>query len=322
MASTTGPLLKEQFSETFNANIETIERGVFGRAPAEYSQLLKVENTDKWFEQSFGIQGVPAPTQNRDLEAPPQVSPVKGYANVIRLLGYRSQLTVEESIIKYARHKEVFDNAADMLESAKTLMDRIGVNLYNNGFSVDAATDFTEADGTQRAFFSTGHYYEDNSATYSNYNNVGVPPNIDTLYTVISQYLGMLKDNAGNYIDVGDEFTILTPMNVPEYRKAADRIVNSSDDPETANRAVNTIRNSFRLSHKSIRNLTSSTKWFVSVPTSVRYFPLVMKVGEAPKLSPMSPVGPINPHALVTTLKTEFGVGKRVSPRGIVAIGV
>ncbi len=320
MALTTAPLVKEQFSEVFNANIERIERGVFGRAPAEYSQVLKVENTSKWFEQSMGIQGVPQPIQNRDLEPPPQVSPVKGYANVIRLLGYRSQLTVEESAIKYARHKEVFDNAGDMIESAKTLMDRIGVNLFNNGYSA-AADDFTEADGTQRAFFSTGHYYEDNSATYSNYYNVLVPPNIDTLYTVISQYLGMLKDNAGNYIDAGNEFVIVTPTNVPDYRKAADQIVMSSDNPETANRAVNTIRQSFRLSHKSIRNLTSTTKWHVTVPTAARYYPFVMLVGEAPKLSPMAPAGPINPHALLTTLKTEFGVGKRTSPRGIVAIG-
>lgn len=312
-------MVKEQFAETFNANI-TAWNDDWVYAPSEYDSMLRVEDTTQWFEQSFGISGVPRPTIRRDQQPFTQVSPVKGYGNVIRLLQYGSQLTIEESAIRYSKHKEAFSQAVSMLESAKTVMNVVGINLYNNGFTAQP-DDFIEADGTQRAFFSTAHRLEDNSGSYSNYFNVIVPPNSDTLYSVLSVYLGLLKGNAGDYIDVGNDFTIETPMNSPEYRKAADQLVMSPDNPETTNRAVNTVRKSFQLSHSPSRYLTSSTKWFVRVPTSWRQFPLVMKIGKRPMLEPLAPVGPINPTAMVTSLMLDFGVGKRYSPRGVVAIG-
>jgi hypothetical protein len=238
-------------------------------------------------------------------------------ANVIRLLQYGSQMIVEASAIQYSKHKEVFQRGTDMLESAKTLMDAIGINLFNNGTTLDATTDFTESDGTQRSFFNTTHYREDGLTTYANYSATVVAPNIDTLYSILQQGFGMLKDNAGNFIDMGREFRIMTPMNVPTYGRPADQIVKSMEDPFTANRAVNTIVQNFSLSHRALRNLTTSTAWYVAIPNSRPEYPFVMKVGKRPTLEPMGPVGNLMPSALVTTLMLDFGVGKRRSPRGI-----
>lgn len=312
------PSVKESFPEVFNANISAWTDNYYMAAAPEYSDALLVEQMpDRWFEQSFGIQGVPLPSLRRDLEPFQQVAKVRGMGNVIRLLQYGSQLLVEESAIKYGRHKEAFQSGIDMLESAKTLMDLVGINLYNNGTTLDATTDFTEADGTQRAFFSTAHVREDGLATYANYSATVVAPNIDTLYSILQQGFGMLRDNAGNFINLGREYRILTPMNVPTYGRPADQIVQGSDDPFTANRAVNTIRNNYQLSHRPIRNLTTSTAWYVTIPNNRREFPFVMKVGKAPHLTPMSAVGPLLPTAMVTNLMVDFGVGKRGSPRGI-----
>lgn len=317
MPAVSAPSIKESYPEVFNRNITDWADTPYAKQPAEYSECLLVESTDSFFEQSFGIQGVPKPTLRRDLQPFAQVAKVRGMGNVIRLLQYGSQLLVEESAIRYGRHKEAFQSGIDMLESAKTLMDLIGINLYNNGTTLDTATDFIEADGTQRAFFSTAHVREDGLTTYANYSATVVAPNIDTLYTILQQGFGMLRDNVGNFINLGREFRISTPMNVPTYGRPADQIVQGMDDPFTANRAINTIRNNFSLSHRAIRNYTTSTAWYVSIPNTRAEFPFVMKVGKNPSLTPMEAVGPLMPTAMVTSLMADFGVGKRRSPRGI-----
>lgn len=315
---TTPPSVKESFPQVFNANITSWMDSPYGKAPSEFDECLLVEDMpDRWFEQSFGIQGVPKPTLRRDLQPFQQVAKQKGMGNVIRLLQYGSQLLVEESLIRYGRHLEAFQGGTDMIESAKTLMDLVGINLYNNGTTLDATTDFVENDGTQRAFFSTAHVREDVGATYANYSATVVAPNIDTLYSILQQGFGMLKDNVGNFITMGREFRILTPMNVPTYGRPADQIVQGMDDPFTANRAVNTIRNNFSLTHRAIRNLTTSTAWYVTIPNGSANFPFVMKIGKRPSLTPMEAVGALLPTAMVTSLMLDFGVGKRRSPRGI-----
>lgn len=316
------PSVKEAFPQVFNSNINSWMDSPYAKAPSEFDMCLLVEDMpNDWFEQSFGIQGVPKPTLRRDSQAFQQVAKQKGMGNVIRLLQYGSQLQVEESAIKYGKHKEAFQGGIDMIESAKTLMDLVGVNLYNNGTTTDTATDFTENDGTQRAFFSTGHVREDTLTTYANYSATVVAPNIDTLYSVLQQGFGMLKDNVGNFINMGREYHILTPMNVPTYGRPADQIVKSLDDPFTANRAVNTITQNYQLTHRPIRNLTTSTAWYVTIPNGSANFPFVMKIGKRPSLTPLEPAGALLPTVMVTTLTLDFGVGKRRSPRGIYRIG-
>jgi len=315
---TSPPSIKETYPQVFNENITSWMDSPYAKAPSEFDMCLLVEDMpDRWFEQSFGIQGVPKPTLRRDLQPFQQVTKQKGMGNVIRLLQYGSQLTVEESAIRYGRHKEAFQGGIDMIESAKTLMDLVGINLYNNGTTLDAATDFIENDGTQRAFFSTGHVREDGATTYANYSATVVAPNIDTLYSILQQGFGMLRDNVGNFINMGHEYYIYTPMNVPTYGRPADQIVQSQTDPFTANRAVNTITANYRLTHRPIRNLTTSTAWYVAIPPQSANFPFVMKVGKRPSLTPMEAVGPLLPTAMVTSLMLDFGVGKRRSPRGI-----
>jgi len=320
MATSTSPTVAEQFTEVFNRNIEKIERNVYDKSPAEYDKILKVEKTTRLTDEFLGFQGIGRPVRNRDLEPLPQVSPNKTYKSVIRQVPYRSQLTIEESLMRYSESPEIFNNMEDMVESEKSLKDAVASDLFNNGFSAQA-TDFTEADNTQRALFSTGHVTEDNNTIYSNYYNVAVPPNTDTLYLIIGQYLSRLKDGGGNFLGMDGEFTIITPTLNSEFMKAADQIVMSMDNPETANRAANTVNRRFKLKHLPLNNLTSSTKWYVTVGTDRRYYPLVMRVGIDREITPLEKLGPQNPHAYVSTLRTHFGVGLRYSARGVVAVG-
>lgn len=322
------PLTLESWAPILNRNLTDITRNVYDHAEPEADFLAKRETTNRWFDQFQNIQGIGRPTLNRDLEPLPQVVPVTGYASVIRQASYRSQLTVEETMFRVAENKQIFDNVEDMMYSVISMKDALTANFFNNGFTNGTAGNIVEFDGTARAFFSTGHYYESGNGTWSNYYNVLVPPNPETVYLVIQQYLGTLKDNVGNFINWNPEFTIITPKSRPDWGLAADEIVASNDRPDTANRAVNVLNSanprasmSVKLRHRSLNNLTSTTKWFIAVSTTNRAFPLRLRELLPYEVTPLEKIGPINPHAWVMTNRTQFGLGFVNSYRGVVAIG-
>jgi hypothetical protein len=310
----------ESCVDAINRNLTDIDRNVWEKANPEYPEVAKIESTTRWVDEFLAVQGLAKPIANRDLEAPPQVAPVRGNKTAIRQVSYRSQLTVEETAMRVADHKQVYDNLEDLIESFKTLKDQVAVDVFNNGTTGSQTYGITEFDGTNRALFSTGHYYENGNGTWSNYVNVGVPPNIDTVWQVFNQYLNRLYDHNGNFINWPREITILTPSLTPAFGVAAEEIVKSQDRPDTANRATNILR-SLTIKHRVLNNLTSSTKWYIAIPTSHRAYPFIMRQLIDREITPLEKVGPVNPHAYVMTGRSQFGIGFKYSYRGIVAIG-
>jgi len=321
MATTTSPMTLEQWADTLNRNISDYFRYIYDKAPEEYSRLLKVEPTSRWFDQYAGAQGIAKPVANRDLEPIPQRSPVKSNTSKIIQTSYRSGMTIERLMIEApdANNTAPLDNMQDFIESEKTLRNQVAADVYNNGFSVQPY-DLTEADGTQRALFSTTHKREDNGATFSNFLNVALPPNLATMYEIIATFK-RYQDNVGNFIGMDTAFTMLIPTLKPDWMKAADQICMSPDNPETADRAVNTLRSKFPISCEPINNFTSSTKWFVRADISKRYFPIRMKVFSEPQLSPLKESGN-NPDAYFTRMRSILGVGVFGSARGVFGVGI
>lgn len=315
----TSPPLLEQYTEVINRNIEKIDRNIYETQPPEYMYFCKVTPTSRQVEEFQSIQGLARPIRNRDEEPLPQVAPEKGYKSVIRQVPYRSAIMLGKSTMQYADHDALLDNMQDMVEAEKSLRDAVAADMLNNGTSVQTATDFTEADSTQRALFSTGHVYENNGGTFTNYTNVGVAPNSDTLYVVLTT-LGRLKDFAGNFIGIGREFTLLTPTLNSDFMKAADRLTMSMDDPETANRSANTVNRRFKIKHVPVNNLTSTTAWYITIGPESRGYPIQMRVGAEREISPLKFLD-ANPDVAMSRLRSHFGVGLRYSARGVHRIG-
>lgn len=328
MAATQPPVSFQQWAEfAYNGNLTETWRNLYEQGPREYDVVARVESKPQHTgltDEMQGVQGIYRPQINWDLEDLPQRSPVQGYKTTIRQVQYRSQLTMEETLYTTGKHMEMFDNLQDLNDSIKFTKDIANVNIWNNGTTGGQQYGIVEADGVNRAFFSTAHVYEDNSGTWSNYLNVGVPPTPDVVYRVINEYIKRLRDNVGSFINWGNEFVIITPTATPSFGMAADEIVNSMDRPDTANRAVNVLttgRSAFRLSHRALNNLTSTTAWFIAIPTSHRAFPVRMKESIQAEITPLAPLGPMNPHVMLQTTRTRFGSGFKGSYRGVVRIG-
>lgn len=321
MANGTSPLTAEGYQAAFNRNLLPMSRNIFNNAESEHRLIARVESTNRQTNEFQTIQGLQMPRRARDNEPIPQDAPVTGYKSVISILGFRCQVTVEKSMIETEVFDAPIDNAQDMMLATVALKDLSTANLYNQGFTDSLAQNIVEFDGTARAFFSTGHYYENGSGTFSNYYNVGVPPTPEVVYLVVNQYLRRLKDFANTrFVNYGKRFIIVTPTLNPAYGMAADEIVQSVDRPDTANRATNVLK-SVQLSHVSLNWLTSSTKWFIIVPPDTLSFPVRLLNQVDYEVDPLGPMGKLNPRAYVTSCTTRFGTGFDKQYRGCVAIG-
>lgn len=324
------PVTLDSYAFALNQNLTDVTRNIYTPASAEADTIAKRESTSRWFEEIQNVQGIGMPVLNRDLEPLPQVAPITGYQTVIRQQSFRSQLTVEDTFQRVANWQaKILDNMQDMATSVLSLKDIIVSNFFNNGFTNGLSTNIVEYDGTARAFFSTSHYYENGSGTYSNYYNALVPPSPQTVYLIIQQYLQTLKDNTGvNFINWDPEFVIITPKSRPDWGLAADEIVASQDRPNTSDRATNVLTNSsaamsmsVKISHRSLKRLTSTTKWFICVKTTNRAYPLRLKELLPYELTPLENGRPFNPHVWMQTCRTQFAGGFENSYRGCVAIG-
>jgi hypothetical protein len=329
MANTAAPLSFQQWADfVYNGNLTDTWRNLYEQGPREYDVVAKVESKPQntgLVDELQGVQGIAKPEVNWDLNDLPQRSVVKGYKTTIRQVQYRSQLTAEETLYTTGRHQEIWDNLADLADSIKAVKDVTAVNIINNGTTGSHDYDIIEyGQTTGSALFSTTQYYEDGSGTFSNYLNSGLPPIPDVVYRVISEYIRRLKDNVGAFVNLGNEFVIWTPTLTPSFGMSADELVNSMDRPDTANRAINVLtqgRSAVRLSHRQLNYLTSTTKWYLSIPTTHRAYPLLMKESIPQEITPLSPIGATNPHVMKQTTRTRFGLGFRASYRGMVAIG-
>jgi hypothetical protein len=317
------PLVVENYVAAYNRNLIDLSRYIFQDSRREYDLVSRVESTDRLTNELQAVQGLSRPRQARDLEPIPQTAPITGYKTTIRVANYKVGVTLEETLMRTAVFKGPLDNARDMMRSTVTLKDATTVDFYNNGFTDGLQTNIVESDGTARSWFNTGHYYENGSSTWSNFYNQGVPPNPDTVYLLINNYLKRLRDFTGsNFVDYGNEFIIVTSTLNPAHGMAADELIQSVDRPDTANRATNVLK-SIRLSHVALNQLTSSTKWFIiAPPNSQSSFPLAMMEMIPYEVSPLQSLASGgNPDAYYTRCRTQFGVGFDKQYRGAVAAG-
>lgn len=315
------PVDTVNYLAAYNLNLLSLERNIFNDPEREWTDLARSDTTQKLTNEMQGVQGLAFPSQVQDLNPLPQVSPVTGYKSVIRTANYRSQVTVEKTAIETMHFRAPLDNARDMMRSCNSLKDKVVSDLYNNGYTDGLTQNIVELDGTARRFFSTAHQYENGAGTWSNLFGSGVPPTPEVVWTVINSYFKRLQDYAKvSFVPWGMEFLIITPTLTPAFGMAADEIVKSVDRPDTANRATNVLT-SFRLRHRSMNWLTSTTKWYILAPPNGQKFPVSMMERIPYETDPLAAIGPANPRAFVASCTTSFGAGFVRDYRGAVSIG-
>jgi hypothetical protein len=311
-------VVAEAFVEQFDRNFSEIKDEMYAQLPTEYTKFLKVEQTDKAFLKKSYIGGLGLPTANRDLEAIPFQTPPKGPISYFQPVNYRSGYQIERQTIEQEEWGLLANRPRTMLYGASILMETVGANLFNNGFTVQSYDKGFDVSGTNKPLFSTTNTREDFSGTWSNYLNQGLPITVETVIQAIVSLLFNLTDSRNLPIVYSGKFCIYVPTINPVLWQQAIEVVHSTMNPGTSDNKLNAATKQFTLEVCPLRLLTNPDVWFIGWEPSAPNYGLQMVVNLYPDISPLAPFGN-NPDAWFSRLRTRFVAGYD-NKRGIAAI--
>jgi hypothetical protein len=188
----------------------------------EFKADLAVESVLEM--QGTGIAGVK-----------PEGSPIKtstmgqAYMSQFVMTAYALQISLSREAIKDNQYKNLFpQDAKNLRASLETVKNRVTMSLFNNGFNANS----TGADG--QPLFSTVHPID--GGTIPNTFGNGVAFNLQSLQDAITMVRSTYSQS-GLELDT-PAHALLVPQNL-SY--TASTLVNSTYNPNTANRAINPV---------------------------------------------------------------------------------
>lgn len=215
--------------------------------PEEYSQFLKVETSERAYEEDQIFAGLGL--ARKKLEGTPiqYDDPIQGgskrYIHDTYALGWQ----VTSEMIDDDRYELMRQVPGELMKSCRQLWEQVGANVLNLGFST-----VTVADGT--ALFNTAHPLL-GGGSYSN--NISQDFGVTSLQDVLILYEYMTNERGLKMR--------LEPKKLwgpPDLQFVFGEVLQSAFKPYTGNNEVNVVQG--RLEPAVLHFLTSTTAWFVS----------------------------------------------------------
>lgn len=230
-----------------------------------YTQLLRVDNTNRGFEEAWEVSGLGTFATKSEGAPIKYDDPVQGNRTRISMqtfaLGGRVTMEMRED----DRWDIVQRLPNDLADSARDHQERLAHNPINDAFT---GTTFTGLDGL--SLCNTAHTSLKQSATRSNQ----LSPGVDLSHAGLEDILTLaatLTDEQGRIIHFNPTRLLVAPAN----RYQAERILETDKQPGSADNDINTM-NSSRTGMMPVVSpyLDSDDDWFVLDPErhDVRYF--------------------------------------------------
>lgn len=223
------------------------------------SKVFNMETTDQAHEQYSTAARFGLPVETDEGSAVTYDVALQGFDKTMTPLQYSLGFKVTQIAMDDDR-KGVFANqASDLGWSWKEGRNILGGDIFNNGFS----NSFTGADGVE--LFSTAHVHEDGS-TFRNELATSADFSPTSLQTAMIDFRNF-RDGRGKRLNLTPE-TIMVP---PDGWHGVAEVVQSTDRPDTANRATNVFRGFFGGGVFDIflnDYLTDTDAWFLIGPKS------------------------------------------------------
>lgn len=312
-------VVAEAYVEHFDRNFSEIKDLMYQEFPKQYPSFLRVEQTDKAFLKKSYMGGLGMPQQNRDYQPIPFVEPPKGPISFFIPINYRLGYQIERQTIEQEEWGLLANRPRTMLYGATVLMDMVGANLFNNGFTVQSYDQGFNPGGTNVPLFSTSNQLENGSGVWANLISMNLPITVETVFQAIVTLLYNLVDANGLPIAYGGSFNIYVPTMSPTLWQQAVEVVNSVMNPSTTDNKINAVTKQFTLNAVPLRYLTNPQHWFIGWTPDSPGYGLQMVVNIYPDVSPLTPFGG-NPDAWFSRLRTRFTAGYE-NKRGIAAVG-
>lgn len=217
--------------------------------PEEYSQFLKVETSEKAYEEDQMVGGLGLARLKREGEPITYDDPIQGGTKRYLHDSYSLAWQITKEMIaddKYALMRKI---PGELMKSCRQAWEQVGANVLNLAFST-----VTTMDGV--SFLNASHPLL-GGGTYSN----ALTPAADIGVTSIQDMLILFE----NMVNERGLKMRMSPTNLwipPELQFITAQTLQSQFLPNTGNNDINPVQG--RLDPAVLHFLTSTTRWYIS----------------------------------------------------------
>jgi hypothetical protein len=247
-------------------------KNVFGQAyekhDTQWDKLFTTEDSRKAFEQDQQFEGFGLAPVKQEGSGIAYDSQQEGFSPKYQNLTYAKGFIVTKEAMDDNLYNLFATRARALAFSMQQTKENVGANIYNRGFN----SAFTMIGGDGKELFATDHINgPSDSTTFSN--ELATPAALSeaSLEDMLIQ-INEATDPRGLRIALRGQRLIVPP----KLGFEAERILKSVLQNDTANNAINAVRNMGMLPEGHMVNnyLTSNTAWFIktNAPDGVKHF--------------------------------------------------
>jgi hypothetical protein len=251
MAQTRGTF--SQLHDNTDRQIYVMLDNELKRIPEIYTKYTEVMDSDRKTEISLGVVG---------FDDVPEKGEGEPYAGALLRPGFEKQVThttfaysfdATEEALEDDKYKQLKKHAMWFMFSAKYVREKRAANLLNNGFTSE-----TTADGLSA--FNTAHLLAGTGGTFRNRPSTDVAFSWSALRDAITDFSTQTKHDSGQLARGVQDLVLIVP---PQLEMLADRVVNSTGLPGSADNDRNSIKARRNIDIIVNPLLTSATAWFL-----------------------------------------------------------
>jgi hypothetical protein len=226
--------IRGNFSDFFFETALPALRTVIGREWAEYpemySQVLRVESSDRSIEQTSQVSGVRLLSEIGEGESITTDNIIQGFDKTFRHSKFGLAVPTTQEMIDDDKFRLVTESHQGLARSTKETIEIQGASILNNAFST-----VTGPDG--KVLCASDHPLIKNGGTQANLASVSADLDFVSLSLALAD-MELMKDSAGLLQIIPAKRLVVATAN----RLMAAEITKSADRPDTANRATNALK--------------------------------------------------------------------------------
>ena len=251
-------MLKSGFANEMIPGLYDVISDKFKLLPDVYSKIFTVRDSKRSYEEGQLIEGFGAASEKNESAAVEYVDLTQGYKTTFTNLTYARGTRVSRECYDDDLYSVFKDKLGTYLaRSMKQRREVVAANVFNNGFAT------TGADG--KVLFATDHPYV-SGGTYSNRLATGADLSATSLQDLITVMETTLDPGSVNIQLIAKQLIV-----APANRFNAKIILNSAQDPDSANNAINPLKDE-GISLQVWHYLTDAGIWILKADQHAAYY--------------------------------------------------
>lgn len=247
-------ILRPQFSDLFGSAmlpvLEELFRQEFNEADSIREKIMKVVSHDRDIWQSTETHDLPLFNAMQEAEDYSYVGMKQGYDKTLSMVKYGLGASISEEAIEDGKFDLVADLMRRMARSARESQEISAMNIFNNGFSSELASDGL-------AVFHASHTLP-SGGTFRNRPSSYADLSVSSLETALTDFETQFVGDSGIYYRIMPKILLVHPSN----RRLAKELIGSDLKPETADNNMNSFKQEGLMVMSSPR-LTDQDAWFL-----------------------------------------------------------